>query len=166
MLSLYRPFDDLFRFGSLQPGFNAQLERRTPTEKAEFSPAVDIVEHGDHYEVSVELPGFKPEDIEVEALDRQLTLRGTRQNHRETEGDQYRRIERVSGSFERSFTLPKGTATADIEAKTEAGVLVISIPKPKEVSVQPHKIEVKGEGLLSKAKKVVASAMETPLPTQ
>lgn len=166
MLSLYRPFNDLLRYETFPSGFGRQLAARSTPEQENFSPAVDIVEFDKHYEVSVELPGVKPENIEIETLEQRLTLRGNRVDEREEKSEHYRRSERVFGKFERSFSLPKGTPTDAIEARVEAGILVIHIPKPLEVKAEPRRIEVKGEGFLSKAKKAVATAMETPIPTQ
>src|SRR5688572_12551224 len=72
-----------------------------------FIPAVDIQEEKDHYTVSADLPGVKPEDIEVTAEKGVLMLRGERKSERREDAAGYERIERVTGSFLRRFTLPE-----------------------------------------------------------
>lgn len=164
MLSLYRPLNDLFRYEFLQPGWGSYAEN-TPRKQAEgFSPVVDIVEKDESFEVNVEVAGVKLADIEIEVADGNLTLRGERHDHHESKEGGYRRNERVYGRFERTFTLPKGTESNQIEAHVDAGVLVISVPKPLAKKNEARRIEIKSESFASKAKKVIAKAIENPVP--
>lgn len=158
MLTLYRPFTSLLR----------DFDRELPLwdsagrETRSFNPAVDIVENEKAYLVKAELPGLAPEDIDVKIENDVLTLRGERKlEHEDTRGG-YRRVERSYGSFTRSFVLPKGTRADAIEAQVESGVLTITIPKVEAAAVR--RVEVKGGGLVDKAKKLFAKSPDPPPP--
>jgi len=95
-------------------------------------PAVDLVDEGDHYALSADLPGVSEKDVTIEVEDNVLRISGERYSEQN---------ERVSGSFSRSLRLPEGTDPQAIEASIEQGVLRVSIPKPEVVA--PHKVAVK-----------------------
>jgi len=108
---------------------------------ADWTPAVDIREEDNRFVLEADIPGIKPEDIEITMEDGVLTLRGQREIRARDDANGYRRIERVSGSFYRRFTLPDTADSEAIEAHFNHGVLEVSIPKlPK---VQPRRIDVK-----------------------
>ena len=103
-------------------------------------PAVDIFEEQERFVVRADLPGVKPEDIEVNMENGVLTVSGERQREERSDYDGVARIERVSGRFVRRFTLPE-TADADaIKATSRDGILEISVPK--QAVVQPRRITV------------------------
>ncbi|HVZ36610.1 MAG TPA: Hsp20/alpha crystallin family protein [Polyangiaceae bacterium] len=158
MLTLYRPFSNLFRddFANQWDSlfFGGPLSR--PAQS--FSPAVDVIEQEKAYLVRAELPGIAPNDVEIQVENDVLTLRGERKNEHEDERQGYRRVERSYGSFSRSFVLPKGTNVDAIEARTENGVLTISIPKV--AAPAPRKVEIRTEGLAEKAKKLFTKSDE------
>jgi len=107
---------------------------------ADWAPQVDIKEQKDCYVLHADLPGVSPEEIEVSMDDGVLTIKGEKKTEAKTEKEGYKRVERTYGSFYRRFTLPD-TADADgISAKSNHGVLEITIPK--KPSVQPKKISV------------------------
>jgi HSP20 family protein len=109
---------------------------------SEWSPAVDIRETDRELTFAVELPGIKPEDVEVTAEDGVLTIRGERTEERkEGEESRYDLIERNYGSFMRRFQLPQGVDTEKIEADVKHGVLQVRIPKA--ALPQPKKIQIK-----------------------
>ncbi|GAB6067423.1 Hsp20/alpha crystallin family protein [Methylothermus subterraneus] len=111
------------------------------TAAAVWAPAVDIKEEANRYVVQADLPGVKPEDIEVTLQNGVLTIKGERQTEAKEEKENYRRVERFYGSFFRRFTLPESVDEEKIEANYDKGVLTVSIPKKPEV--QPKKISVK-----------------------
>lgn len=154
MLTLYRPFTNLLRdelfFGDrdVSPWGNAWRQPQG------FNPAVDIVENDDAYLVKAEVAGLGPEHIDVQVENDVLTVRGERKYENEDNRGGYRRVERTYGSFTRSFVLPKGTNVEAIEAQVENGVLSVTIPKVELATAR--KIEVKGGGLIDKAKKMFA----------
>lgn len=111
-----------------------------PDTVSDWTPAVDIREAQDHYLITADLPGVKPEDIDVTMENGILSIEGKRDDESSTESEGYKRYERVRGSFMRRFALPDTANGEDIEAKTVRGVLEITIPKhaepaPKKISV-------------------------------
>jgi HSP20 family protein len=110
---------------------------------ANWAPSVDIHESADKFVVLADLPGVEAKDIEITAENSVLTLRGRRQfEHRENQKG-FERLERVSGTFLRRFTLPENVQTDQIKARYNNGVLEVSIPKvaapePRRVSVETH----------------------------
>jgi HSP20 family protein len=107
---------------------------------AAWSPAVDIKEQGDAYLLIADIPGVEPKDIEINMEEGVLTIRGERKTDAMENRDTYTRVERVSGSFYRRFTLPDTADAENISAKSGNGVLKIRIPKQERV--QPHRITV------------------------
>ena len=108
---------------------------------ASWSPSVDITEDENSFKLLADIPGVKPEDIDVSMDNSVLTIKGERKTEDKTENENFRRVERQYGMFYRRFTLPE-TANADkIEARSENGVLKITIPK-QEVA-QARRITVK-----------------------
>jgi HSP20 family protein len=161
MLSLYRPFtsllrDDFFGDRDFSP-WGTALRAQT------FNPAVDILEKDGAYLVTAEVPGLTPENIDVQVENDVLTVRGERKSENEDERGGYRRVERSYGSFARSFVLPKGTRTDAIEAHVANGVLTVTIPKPEATTAR--KVEVKGGGLVEKAKKLFSKPADAPSAT-
>jgi HSP20 family protein len=156
MLSLYRPFTSLLRdeFGDRDWSPFASAGR-----SASFSPAVDVVETNDAYVLKAELPGINPNDIALEVERDVLTLKGERKYENEEEREGYRRVERSYGSFVRSFVLPQGTNVDAIEAKAENGILTVSIPKVQAEA--PRRLEIKGGGIVDKAKKIFSKSNDT-----
>ena len=110
---------------------------------AEWTPAVDIKEETDKFIVHADIPGVKPEDIEVNMEAGVLTVKGEKKTESKTEKDGYKRVERTQGSFYRRFSLPDSANSDAISAKCKHGVLEITIPK--RVATQPKKITVSSE---------------------
>ena len=108
---------------------------------ASWAPSVDITESDDAFVLHADIPGVKPDEIEVSMDNGILTIKGERKSENKTEKENFRRVERQYGMFYRRFTLPD-TANADaIEAHSEHGVLKVTIPK--QAVAQARKIEVK-----------------------
>ncbi|MDH3914837.1 MAG: Hsp20/alpha crystallin family protein [Chromatiales bacterium] len=116
------------------------VDDSTAGATTDWVPAVDIKEEDARFLIEADIPGVRPEDIDITMEDGILTLRGHRETESLKEAEAYRRVERISGRFYRRFALPD-TADADaIEAKFDGGVLKVNIPKlPK---VQPRRIDV------------------------
>ena len=110
---------------------------------AEWAPAVDIKEENDRFVLHADIPGVKPEDIDVSMEDGVLTIKGEKQTETKTEKEGYKRIERTSGSFYRRFSLPDTADSEAVTAKSKHGVLEIVIPKRE--AVQLKKISVTAE---------------------
>src|SRR5215218_7569607 len=112
-----------------------------------WAPALDISERKDAYLVTVELPGLKPEDLDITMEDGMLNIQGERQFTSESSEQQFHRVERRYGAFRRSITLPAHVMAEGIQASFEDGVLQILVPKaeearPKRIQVRPGRTEV------------------------
>jgi HSP20 family protein len=108
---------------------------------ATWAPSVDITENDNAFVLHADIPGVKPDEIEVSMDNGVLTIKGERKTEDKTEKENFRRVERQYGMFYRRFSLPD-TADADkIEAHSENGVLKVTIPK-KEVAMA-RRISVK-----------------------
>jgi HSP20 family protein len=103
-------------------------------------PAMDLVEHEDDYVLRADLPGLSADDVSIELADGVLTVSGERRSEETERKAGYVRIERASGSFRRSVTLPDGTDPEAVEATFEDGVLEVRIPKPEER--KPHRVPI------------------------
>ena len=111
------------------------------TQKPGFLPRVDFVEAENQFEVTVDLPGLKPEEVNVELKDGDLWISGKREEEKEEKGKTYHRIERHHGEFHRVFPLPSSINQEKIDAQFDNGVLKIIVPKTEEAKAK-H-IEVK-----------------------
>ena len=128
-------------------GLLSQLQRELErgaaegsTATAEWAPAVDIKEDANRFVIHADIPGVKPEEIDISMEDGVLTIKGEKKSESKTEKEGYKRVERTYGSFYRRFSLPD-TANADaISASSKHGVLEVVIPKRE--AVQPNKISV------------------------
>ena len=106
-----------------------------------FTPSLNVAETDDNYEVSVELPSLKPEDVHVEFKDGNLWISGEKKHESDEKDKTFRRIERRHGEFRRMIQLPAAGDGEEVEAKFEDGVLTVNVPKNKK-SV-PKRIHVK-----------------------
>ena len=107
---------------------------------AEWAPAVDIKEEDNRFVLLADIPGVKPEDIEVHMDAGVLTVKGKKESESKTEKEGYKRVERNYGSFYRRFNLPDSADGEAISANCKHGVLELVIPKREEV--KPKKINV------------------------
>ena len=107
-----------------------------------WRPAVDIKEEADRFVIHADIPGVDPKDIEITMEGGMLTIKGERKSEKRDEGEGYKRVERVSGTFYRRFSLPDTADAERIEAKGKNGVLEVILPKQEKV--QPRRITVKG----------------------
>ena len=120
-----------------------ELERSAAegsTSTAEWAPAVDIKEEKDKFVIHADIPGVKPEDIDISMENGVLTIKGEKKTEAKTEKEGYKRVERTYGSFYRRFSLPDSANSDAISAVSKNGVLELTIPK-KDI-VQPKKISV------------------------
>ena len=111
-------------------------------EKSKFSLSTNVEENETNYLVSVDVPGMRSEDINIESENGQLVITGERTEERKL-GDEgkYNRVEKTYGKFTRSFTLPENVNQDEIEAHYENGVLEILMHKAERAS--PKKVKVK-----------------------
>ncbi len=130
-----RLFEAFGRSGGLHPA-SAALD---------FAPSLDIAESATSLDITVELPGCEPKDVEVSAAGRTLTIRGEKKSEKETTDKDWHVTERSYGSFARSIPVPFDIDTTKVEARFEKGVLKIHLPKPAEAVAEKKTITIKGE---------------------
>ncbi len=97
-----------------------------------WHPAMDLVETEDHFVLKADLPGVAEDDVKVELEDNVLTIAGERRHEEEAKSGGYYRLERATGVFSRSLTLPEGIDPEAVQASFDKGVLEVRIPKPEE----------------------------------
>jgi len=111
-----------------------------------ITPQLDIAEKDDAYELSVELPGVDPENVELSADEDMLTIRAEKQRTREGKDDEnvrFHRVERSAGRFERSLSLPVDADTDNISARFKNGVLEVSVPRRSDIeSARGRRIQI------------------------
>jgi HSP20 family protein len=111
-----------------------------PSATTSWSPAVDIYETDSEIMVQAELPGVDRKDIALQLENNVLTLKGDRRFEKETNQDNYHRIERSYGGFSRAFTIPTIVDEDKIRADYRDGILKIALPKKEQVKAKQIKI--------------------------
>ena len=114
---------------------------KTPSQAAPLM-RTDVKENEAGYELNIELPGYKKEDVQAELKDGNLTIRATTntENNEKDQNGKYVRRERFYGNCSRSFYVGEAVQQEDIKARFENGILKVYVPK-KEVkpSVEERK---------------------------
>ncbi|HVI54932.1 MAG TPA: Hsp20/alpha crystallin family protein [Luteibacter sp.] len=128
-------FDQLFGNEIAAPAVAAQ---------SAWAPRVDIREEDGRFLILADVPGVNLADIEIQMEKNVLSIKGERKAFAsETEG-KFSRVERATGAFKRSFTLPESANAEGITASGAHGVLEIAIPKKAESA--PRRIEINAAG--------------------
>jgi HSP20 family protein len=146
-ISRWDPFREL---SSIQNELNRLFGRTFGVEggdemrAAAWMPPVDVSETQDRFVITAEIPGMRPEDVDISVENSVLRIQGERRFYQERNEDDFHRIERRFGSFARSITLPSTADPEGIRASFDAGILTIEVPKKEEA--KPKKIEVKATG--------------------
>lgn len=126
-----RMFNSFFHSGWLEDSSLA------PTQ---WSPATDVVEREDAFEVKVELPGVPKDSVKITMENSILTVSGEKKDERQSTKGNMHRVERAYGAFQRSFTLPSTIKADAVEASFKDGILTVTLPKAE--NVRPKEIEV------------------------
>jgi len=136
-------------FIDIQDRMNKLFEQRLSGSRAEeglnastWSPAVDVYETPEAIVLKADLPGLARGDLDIQVKDDRLVLRGERRLSGEVREENFLRIERAYGAFQRSFTLPASVAQERIRAVFRDGVLELTLPKvesskPKRIPIEP-----------------------------
>jgi HSP20 family protein len=109
--------------------------------KGRIAPLADLSETETSVELKMDVPGVKPNEIDIQVNGNLLTVSGEHKEEKEEKGRTYHRIERCSGSFSRSVTLPCAVQEGEAAAECLDGILTITLPKAEEA--RTHKIKVK-----------------------
>lgn len=140
----YNPFREL---RTMQEQMNRMLDLSWNLEFGEelkegvWQPPVDIYEDEHSVVIKAEVPDVEQKDIDVRIENNTLTLRGERKHSAGVKKENYYRVERFFGHFQRSFSLPHSIDQDNIQASCEKGILTIILPKlaestPKQISVE------------------------------
>jgi HSP20 family protein len=137
---LRTPFEDVAllqkRLNTIFNDFAGPGEAASST----FVPAVDVYEDAEKLVLKLEVPGVKPEDLDIRLENQTLTIKGERRFESTEKAENFHRIERRFGSFVRSFTLPQTVDSENVSAAADAGVLTVTLTKKAEA--QPKQIKV------------------------
>ena len=138
-------FDDFMNFPTFRD-FD-DIDKKLYGKHATHVMKTDVHEHDDQYEIDIDLPGFKKDEINLSLVNGYLVVgaaKGLDQNEKDKKGKIIRQ-ERYAGSMQRSFFVGDAVKEEDIKAKFEDGVLKLNVPK-KEAPKIPEKKTIMIEG--------------------
>lgn len=101
-----------------------------------FIPAFEVKESADGYTFKADLPGVRPEDLDITVTGNRLSVSGKREGEKEEQGETYYTYERSYGKFARAFTLPESADCNQVTADLRDGVLTIVLPKKPEMQAR------------------------------
>lgn len=135
-----RLFDEAFR------GFGLTSMRESPfrLEKEDvLKPNVDIAADNKAYTITVEVPGIKENEVELDLANDALIIRGTKKREKEEQDKEYYRVERSYGQFERVLSLPEDAMQENINASFDNGILTVTIPRKALPKAEVKHIDIK-----------------------
>lgn len=149
-LTRWQPFREVAslqeRVNQLFSDFFPASDLLEPFSLAEtgFSPKTDVYEKNDQLVVEMEVPGMRPEDLNISVEGNALTISGERKTETDRKEGQFHRTERSWGQFSRSFTLPTTVDPATVEARYDNGVLHVCMTKkpgsrPRQIKITETK---------------------------
>ena len=138
-----REFDDLMNRYNRLLGLTRSTDEREGKDlfnSSDWTPAVDIKETPEAFNIEAELPGMSKDDVKVTMKNGVLSIEGERKQEKETDDKKQHRIERFYGSFLRRFTLPENVDEDSVKASFKDGVLSLTLTKTE--TAEPKAIEV------------------------
>ncbi len=105
-----------------------------------YAPSLDLSETDGTLEVKMDVPGVKPEEIDIQLSGNLLTISGKRSEEKEEKGKTFHRVERSYGSFSRSVTLPCDIKDDKVDAQVHDGILRITLQKSEEAKTRKIKV--------------------------
>jgi HSP20 family protein len=148
MITRWDPFRELAQLQDrvnrlFQETGSGSHEEAFPTSS--FVPAVDIFETEHNIVLQMEVPGIDQKDLDIRIENNTITVRGERKFSKEVKEENYHRVERRYGSFQRSFSLPNTVNTDNVLADCENGILKITLAKRAEAKPKQIKVNVGGQ---------------------
>ena len=139
-------FDDFFDDSFFNDKDAKNMEKKLYGHRAKNVMNTDVKETEEGYELVMDLPGFKKEDVTVELESGYITIRATKSLDKDEESKgKYIRRERYAGSCERSFYVGENLTQDDIKASFKHGILRLDIPKKDEKKIERNKyISIEG----------------------
>lgn len=131
MQSFQRDFEN---FWDTSKRIGSEMKARARTAISPAMPSVDLEDKGKLFQLTVDLPGFKKENVQIELTDDSVTISAKRSAREDEEGKNFVRRERSSQMFYRKISLPEEVISDEANAKLDNGVLEVILPKrvPKE----------------------------------
>ena len=131
--------------GEMSRFFNEFFGEKLPANRSEetssaWIPRVDISETDDEIIVHADAPGMTKDDIKITLSENVLTVSGEKKIERDENKENFHRVERVFGSFSRSFYIPTNVDASAISASYQEGVLMVNLPKKEEA--KPKEIPI------------------------
>ena len=130
-------FDDLFNRLSSDWDGGKWLSR-------EYCPACDLSETADAFQIRMDVPGIKPDDITVQVAGDSVQISGERKEEKEDKEKTWHRMERHSGSFSQTLRLPGAVNEDKVQAEFHDGILTITLPKTEATKVRTVKVKSNG----------------------
>jgi HSP20 family protein len=129
-------FDDLFWPWSQRQAPSIVNQQRTPP--------MDVADHGNHYEMRIEMPGVQKDDINIEVTSNTIEISAQYEQNTEDNDKNWIRKERSSMSYYRALEFPEELSTDDVDAELKDGLLTLTLPKiePKPEH-KPKKVKIK-----------------------
>jgi HSP20 family protein len=135
MISLQEAMDRLLGQSFVRPVAWAESEDQP------MSVPVDMIETDDAVIVRADMPGVKPDDVDISITDNRLTMKGEFEAQEEREEGQVHMRERCQGRFQRSVALPAYIDANKVEAEFDQGILKVTLPKSEKA--KPKQIPIK-----------------------
>ncbi len=139
----YREVTDMIR--TMNRMMDDDIPRPYTREKGCWAPAVDIEEDEKQVVLKAEMPGFSPEEIDIDLKEDRLEIKAETKVEEEKAEKNYIRRERRCGSFYRAFELAEGLDTVNAKASYKNGVLELTIPKKAKEEAPSFKLKVNAE---------------------
>ena len=134
-------FVDLDPIGSLREEMENLITRFGGNGSGGLMPALDLTEVDGGYQIKLDVPGMKAEDINIDINGDLVTVTGERKVEKEEKGEKFHRVERQFGAFSRTVRLPFAVKEDKVDAQLKEGVLTLKLPKTDEA--KSHRIKIK-----------------------
>jgi HSP20 family protein len=150
MSSFITRWDPFRELAQLQDRVNRVFQEANSGQREEgiatssFVPPVDIYETEHNIVLKLEVPGVEQKDLDIRIENNTITVRGERKFEQEVKEENFHRVERRYGSFQRSFSLPNTVNTENVSADYENGVLKVTLAKRAEAKPKQIKVNVGG----------------------
>lgn len=142
-------FDDVFDFPFFDDKDMKKMEKQLYGRRGKNLMKTDVREKADSYELTMDLPGFKKDEVTAQLKDGYLTIsaaKGLDKDEQEKDNGRYIRRERYAGACQRSFYVGEDVGEEDIKASFKHGILKLSVPKKEAKAAVENKHYIAIEG--------------------
>lgn len=160
-LSVWNPFREMEQMEQMmnESFMRPMMRRRLPDEEYMWAPAMEMFEKDNTFVIRMEIPGVRPEDVDISMSGDTLTIKGERKPQEDIKEEEYQLCEVCYGSFTRSITLPESVNADKIEANFENGILDLRIPKAEEI--KPKQIKIQSKSSQPQARQIQSESSES-----